>query len=157
MLTERKKSEPDKRFLREQDVYSCIAQSFEDFKEELNSQHSWNIPLDETDGMSIKYVGENMLVVNYHKIKVGRQEDVILDEDVSKKKIDEIAKEVKKRFKKYSKKTLDLKKVKENRSVEKYSRVYAENVPLFGGGYGYGQNIGRFYIINSRFYEFTTS
>ena len=157
MLTERKKSEPDKRFVRDEDVYSCIAQSFEDFKQDLNSQHSWNIPIDEADGMSIKYVGENMLVVNYHTIKTCRQEEVISDEDISKKKLDEIVKEIKKRFKKYSKKALDLKKVKESRSVEKHSRVYAENVPLFGGGYGYGQNIGRFYIINSRVYEFTTS
>ena len=157
MLTERKKSEPDKRFVRDEDVYSCIAQSFEDFKQDLNSQHSWNIPIDEADGMSIKYVGENMLVVNYHTIKTCRQEEVVSDEDISKKKLDEIVKEIKKRFKKYSKKALDLKKVKESRSVEKHSRVYAENVPLFGGGYGYGQNIGRFYIINSRVYEFTTS
>src|SRR3990167_9340938 len=157
MLTERKKSEPDKRFVRDEDVYSCIAQSFEDFKQDLNSQHSWNIPIDEADGMSIKYVGENMLVVNYHTIKTCRQEEVVSDEDISKKKLDEIVKEIKKRFKKYNKKALDLKKVKESRSVEKHSRVYAENVPLFGGGYGYGQNIGRFYIINSRVYEFTTS
>ena len=157
MLSERKKAEPDKRFAGEKDVYSCIAQSFEDFKADLNSEKSWNIPIDEANGMTIRYVGENLLAISYHKIKIGQQDDIMRDELDSKKMLDEMAKEVKKRFKKYSRKVLDLKKVKEARSVEKFSRMYAENVPLFGNGYGYGQSIGRFYVVDSRVYEFTTT
>ena len=155
MLLERKEKidKNDRRYRQEQDYYSSLSQVFEDFKQELNAKNGWNVPLVDVSGMTLKHVDTDKVVLTYHKIVIGTPEDVMRDDHNSKKCLDDIAREVKKRFKKKTKKTANLKLIKDGKSVEKHSRIYAENIPLYGGGVTYGRNMGRYYVAYSRMYQ----
>ena len=139
----------DRKYKQKEDMNSCLVQAFSDLKHDMN-QHGWTKLVEELNGVTLRRFGTDMFEMSYHKIYTGSPQDIDNHDRESKKFLDSVMGDLKKRFKKLSGKTLGLKKVKENRTIEKYSRLYAESVPLFAGNTVYGGTVGRYYCVFSR-------
>lgn len=148
------KSYQDKAYKQKEDLHSCLAQALEDLKNERSMNHPWSKPVQELAGITMRRSGNELVELSYHKIIIGLPREVAPAEEEAKKFLDEIASELKKRFKKLSGKPLELKKVGENTNTQKYSRVFSEAVPLYGQLHGLNAgHYGRFYCVFSRVYE----
>ena len=149
MLNERKKKEPkpeERVYSQKLDLNSCLHQSFQNLKEERNTG-PWTL-IEELKGVTMLRRGTDGFSLSYQKYFVGNQTDAQLYEQEAKKFLGDILKELKKHFKKLSGKVLEVKKLEENKNVDKYSRLTAEHSSLYGGTV-YGGQIGRFHLTYS--------
>src|SRR3990167_10440657 len=129
----KKYEDPEKRLYNQKtDLNSCLHQAFANLKQERN-QFGWNKLIEELNGITLRRRGTDMFEVSYHKIYTGLSQDILRHDQDSKKFLDEVIKELKSHFRKLSGKSLEVKKLEEDRSIEKYSRLFAESTPLFAG------------------------
>lgn len=128
----------------------------QDIKVEQNGAHGWNLPIQEMKGVTARLLGEGCLEITYHRFEVCTIEGLARREDDGKKFLQNIVKEVKKRFKKYTGKALTLKKVREDQNIDKHSRLQADTSWMLGSSrYGHGARpVGRYLVRDSCVYEF---
>lgn len=147
----------ERNYNRKKAYYDVIAQVLQDLKVE-HAHHGWNLPVQEMKGVTSRYLGEGNLEITYHRFEVCTIEGLARNEDNGKKFIEGIVKELKKRFRKVTKKALKLKKIREDQAIDKYSRLQADTSWMLGSSrYGYGARpVGRYLVRNSCIYEFDT-
>lgn len=153
MLNERKKKqeEPEKRLYSQKlDMNSCLAQAFQNLKEERN-HGPWTL-VEELRGVTMQRRGTTGFSLSYQKYFVGCQVDAQKYEEDAKKFLGDILKELKKHFKKLSGKVLEVKKLEESKNVDKYSRLTAEHSSLYGGT-TFGGMVGRFHLTYTHEYH----
>jgi hypothetical protein len=138
----------DQQYQQKKDALSSLAQCFQDLKFDRNSTHTWNKALADVEGVTMKAVGDTVSLVA-HKIVTGTVETIQKDEGPRGKAfLKEVEKELKKRFKKMTGKDLELKKIKEEQQVEKYSVLQADTSWMVGSsrnGY-HGNPICKFIV-----------
>lgn len=146
----------EKNYNRKKAIYDVIAQSLQDIKVEQNGMHGWNVPVEQLKGITARLIGEGNLEITYHRFEVATIEGMAHRQDDGKKFLDMVVKEVKKKFRKFTGKTLDLKKVREDQAIDKYSRLQADTSWMLGSSrYGYGSRpVGRYLVRDSRIYSF---
>lgn len=150
----------DKNYKQKQDIYSSLAQCFQELKYERQSSGAWNLPVQQMESILLKQVGDETFAITFYRVETGTQESMARIGDEGKKIIKEVEKELKKRFKKMTGKTLELKKVKEEDSnFEKMSRLSGETSWMLGSSrYGYGSRpVGRFAVKDTIIYSFDPS
>lgn len=141
----KKEQKPEERLYSPKlDMNACLYQAFQNLKEERN-QHGWNVLIEELKGVTLQRRGTDGFCISYQKYFVGNQQDAVKYEEEAKKFLGDIIKELKKHFKQLSGKVLEVKKVNENKNIDKYSRLTAEHQSLYGGTV-YGGAIGRFHL-----------
>ena len=147
----------ERNYQQKKSIYDCIAQAVQDLKyDSVAASHRWNLPVEQIRGLTARLMGEN-LEITYHHMEVTTVEGLARLEEFGKSFLSETEKELKKRFKKLTGKVLNLKKIKEDRSFEKASRVQAETSWMLGSSrHGYGSRpVGRYLVRDSRLYEFS--
>ena len=150
----------DKNYQQKKSIYDCLAQALEDLKyDTVASGHKWNIPVEQVKGLTARLLGGEHLEITYHHMETTTVEGLSRLEDFGKDFLKETEKELKKRFKKLTGKALKLKKIKEDRSFEKASRVQADTSWMLGSSrHGYGQRpVGRYLVRDSRVYEISAA
>lgn len=161
----------DKNYQRKKAIYDVLAQSLQDIKygtshsvlsagNSLHAGTGWNQSVNEVQGVTLRFLGEEHISLCYHHIETATVEQLArmnLTED-GQRFLKEVEKELKKKFKKYTGKTLKLKQVKKDQSVERYGRVTAETSWMLGSNRnGYGNRpVGRYVVVDSSVYEFST-
>jgi hypothetical protein len=132
--------------------YDVLENAFAALKHEINGTHGWNRLIEDVNGVTMRKLGDDKIELTYHKIELGTPEVVIRHQEVADKFMDEVVKGLKKHYKLLGKKTLKLKKVGDDKDVQKYSRYQAESSSLYGSRM-YGGQVGKFYIRYRRVYE----
>lgn len=139
-------------------IYDCIYQAFLDLKAE--KRHSgWNLPVNEQGGLTIKFIGENKLLLTYFRVEVGTIEEIAKNKQTTGKDyLKMFVSELKKKFKAETSNSLKLEVVKHDQDVEHYQRTYADtawfnpsNRPAQGRS-----NISKFFVKDMCVYSFDT-
>jgi len=161
----------DKNYQQSKAVYDVMQQCLEDIKygrsssvhnaDAMHGGVAWNTPVDQVKGIVMRFLGENHIQLTYTHWEVGTVEQMAqmdLDKD-GEKFLKEVEKQLKKRFKSYTKKSLTLKKVKLDHKAEKGSNVQSDTSWMIGSSrFGYGSRpLGRYLIKDACFYEFKTT
>lgn len=154
----------DENYEKSKALYDQVAQVFEDYKYgAVSSGHTWNMPVQEIKGITMRFRGENLLEITYHRYEVTSVEGLarIKQKDEGLTFVEEVAKKLKKEFKSATGKALTLKKVSEDMPpfFEKASRLTAETSWVLGSSrYGHGSRpVGRYLTRSARTYEFSAS
>lgn len=142
----------DRAYQQKKALYDSLSQMFHDIKNEKYGKHGWNLPVEQINGVTMRFVSEGLMELTYHRYEVCTVEGLARDE--KSKFLGEVVKELKKRFKKYTGKALTLSKVREDRAIDKHSRLQADNSWMLGSSrYGYGARpIGRYLVRDSCVY-----
>ena len=152
-LNERKKKVlgyEDQGYKMKEDRHACLANAFQELKTDENSFQGWNKMAEDLNGLTMRTVGD-VVEITYHKIITGLPEVVTRHDDDAKKFLDFVVSELKKRYKTLAKTSLEMKKVKEDKSVEKYSHMQAQTSWMFAGALG--QAVAKYYVKYSRVFE----
>jgi hypothetical protein len=146
----------DKGYQQKKAIYDSISQVISDMKHECGGRHGWNLPVEQVSGVTSRFVSDSLLELTYHRFEVCTVEGLARKENDGPTFLAEVVKELKKRFRKHTKKNLNLKKVKEGQAIDKTSRIQADTSWMLGSSrYGYGARpVGRYLIRDSCVYEF---
>jgi len=146
----------DKNYIQKKHLYDVMSQVFEDYKYgAVSSGHKWNIPTNEIKGVTMRYLGESLLELTYHRYEVATVEELsrIKQKDVGLEFVAEVVKALKKEFKKQAGKPVTLKMVKEKPVYfEKAGRISAETSSLFAPR---RSPSGRYLVRSSCVYDFS--
>jgi len=135
----------DKSYNNNKQLYACLEQAFQDFKYgKVHSNSSWNTPVHDIEGLTLRYLGESHIQLTRHHYVVGTVETVsreMHDGRTSTKFLNDVMKEVKKIFKENTGKSLTIEKKGElDRNIDKTHKVSAEySFMLSSYRYGHGQ------------------
>lgn len=154
-MAEKVKSYEDQKFIREDDTLNSLYQCYEDLKFDLNGRHGWNKLMVDLEGLTMRFVGKDMVEITLHKYEVTTPALLAFREDTGKQFLDEVAKEFKKRFKDKTKKALKMTKKNESITHEKTARFLADNSWVLDGrrsNFG-DQCMGEFLIRYTRLYK----
>lgn len=151
----------DKNYSQSKNLIDAVRQCFEDYKYGVvHGGHSWNMLSEKIHGCTIKFLGENLIQIMYHRYEVGTQETIVRLGDEGQKFLEEVEKGLKKCFKEKTGATLKLKKVNTTANdLEKASRLSAETSWMLGSSrYGYGARpVGRYLVRDLNVYEVDSS
>ena len=149
----------DKNYQQKKALFDVIYQCVEDVKYEIsNTGNTWNLPVEHMKGVTVRIRDGQLLEVTYHRYEVTTVEGLARLGDDGKKFIKDVTKEIKKRFKKYTGKSLTLKEHESpNPAFEKHSRLTAETSWLLGSSrYGHGARpVGRYLVKDIIVYNFS--
>jgi hypothetical protein len=148
----------DLNYKQDKQIYDSIAQAFQDFKVERNGGHGWNKPVEQLEGVTMRFVSEDKLELTYHRYEVTTVEGLARLDDAGGKFLKEVVKGLKKKFESLTGKTLTLERVHEDRAIDKVSRIQADTSWMLGSSkYGYGARpVGRYLVKDSCVYKFDT-
>lgn len=148
----------EKNYNRKKAMYDVLAQVLQDIKIEQSGMHNWNLPVEQLKGITSRFDGSGLLELTYHRLEVATIEGMAHKQEDGKKFLETVVKELKKKFKKYTGKTLELKKIREDQAIDKYSRLQADTSWMLGSSrYGYGSRpVGRYLVRDSCVYQFDT-
>ncbi len=110
------------------ELFDSIANAFESIKRDENHDHAWNRPVEKLNGITLKLLNDEQLLLTYHFYEVGSQQDARRKEDEGKIFLKNTVKELKKRFKKITGKALKMKKIQEDASIEAVNRLNYVNM-----------------------------
>jgi hypothetical protein len=139
--------------LKERDLSAIIVQVFQDVKYGVvSTPNRWNKPVEQINGCTLRILNENELELVYHHYEVTTLDELARTKSDGPQFVESLVKELKKEFSNKTGESLKLKKVKEDSSIEKHGRVYADVSYAFGGR---NSAVAR-YLIRDRFiYEFS--
>lgn len=149
----------DKNYQQKKALYDILLQVFQDWKYgQVHTSRSWNTPVQDIKGATLRLVGEEHLELTYHHYEVTTVEGLArqnLTED-GQKAIDAMMESICKEFKEVTGKTLKVKKIRNDQGIEKASRISAETSWMLGSSrYGYGARpVGRYLVRDNAIYEF---
>ena len=132
----------DRKYIQKKHLFDSVMQSFENVKQELQSENTWNMPSEQLNGITIRLVGEK-LVLTGHRMETGTLDHIARKRDDGKPFIKQVEKALKKEFRKFTGKVLNLEREDENQVIEAHG--------------GYSPRGARYYIRDSVTYEFTSS
>lgn len=146
----------DKKFDQGSSLVDSLSQAFVDFKHDKEKIKSWNMPIAELDGVTMKILNDREICLTYHRVEVGTIESIAHLESNGKKFLKEVEKELKSRFKKLTGKSIELKKVKEDQSFEQYQRMQADTSWMVGSSrYGYNSRpVAKFFVRDTIYYTY---
>lgn len=153
----------DKNYDRSKDLYASLSQVFEDYKHgKVSSQNSWNQLMHDVNGITMRYLGENLVEFTYHRYETETVEGLerMKNDDPGMKFLANVVKGLKKEFKNDTGKPLTMKKIKEQPvNLEKASRITAETSWMLGASrYGHGSRpVGRYLVKTSCIYDFSAN
>lgn len=151
----------DKNYQQNKSLYDILAQVFDTYKNgAVSSGHSWNQPVQQLRGVTMRFLGENHLELTYHRYAVDTVEGLarMKNDDEGIRFLKEVSKELQKEFKHETGKALTLKKTKESPiNFDKVSRLTAESSWMLGSSrYGHGARpVGRYLVRTSCVYDFS--
>jgi len=148
----------DKNYQQKKELYDILFQVFQDWKYgKVHSQGSWNIPVNEIEGTTIRLVGEH-LEMTYHHYEVASRDEIQMMNNTKdgQRFIDEMMKALKKEFKKVTEKPLTIKKIKDYQDLDKVSKISAESSWLYSSGNN-NRAVGRYLIRDTATYEFSAN
>ena len=151
----------DENYMQQKNLYDTVSQVFENYKYGATSiGHSWNMPVEEIRGITLRYLGDNLLELTYHRYEVDTVEGLHRSEPEGQKFLSEVVKALKKEFKSATGETLEMKKVRESPVYyEKVSRLSAETSWMLGSSrYGHGARpVGRYLAKTICVYDFSAN
>lgn len=150
----------EKKYIQKRHLYDCIVQAFEDVKTDLNGQMGgWNLPVEEVKGVSLRLVGDEHIELTYHHYEITTIEGLAVTESKGPTFLKDVVKSLKKKFRKLTGKTLNLKVIKESQAIDKVSRIQADTSWMIGSSrYGFGSHPrGRYLVKDSCVYSFDAS
>lgn len=151
----------DNNYQQNKALYDILAQVFDTYKYGVvSSGHSWNQPVQELRGVTMRFLGEHHFELTYHRYAVDTVEGLerMRQDNSGEKFLREVVKALKKEFKEETGKALTLTKVKEKPLYfEKASRLTAESSWMLGSSrYGHGARpVGRYLVRTSCVYDFS--
>lgn len=144
-------------------LYDTLAQVFDTYKYGVSSSgHSWNQPMEELRGVTMRLLGDSNVELTYHRYVVETVEGLERmrsQEDPGMKFLKSVVSELKKEFKNATGKALALKMSKEKPlHFEKVSRLTAESSWMLGSNrYGAGARpLGRYLVRTSCVYDLSS-
>ena len=149
MANKKIQSYEDKKFDRGDSLVSSLQQAFNDLKYDREKVKSWNMPVCNLEGVTMKILNNTELCLTYHRVEVGSIESMQSLKTGGIKFLKEVEKEIKSRFKKLTGKSLELKKQKEDQNFEQYGRLQADT------GYKI-RPIGKFFVKDTIHYEYSS-
>lgn len=146
----------DKKYEQGNSLVASLKQAFVDFKHDKEKIKSWNMPISELDGVTLKVFNDHEFCLTYHRVETGTIESIAQLESGGKKFLKEVEKELKSRFKKLTGKTLELKKVREDQDFEQYQRMQADTSWMVGSSrYGYNSRpVAKFFVRDTIVYKY---
>lgn len=139
--------------LKDRDLHSVLLQVFQDMKYGLkHTPGRWNNLAEKIDGTSLKVLGEEELELVYHHYEVASLDQLAQTKDDGLKFVESFAKDLKKEFLAKTGKELKLKKVKDDTSIEKHGRIYADVSNAFAGR---NSPVSRYLVRDRCVYEFS--
>ena len=146
----------DNNYEQKRALYDILAQVFDTYKYGITSGgHTWNQPVQEIRGITMRFLGEGVMELTYHRYENTTVEGIhrIQLDNAGVRFLGEVAKALKKEFKEATGKALTLTKMSDKPFyVEKASQISAESSFLFGAGHG--RPVGRYLIRASCVYDF---
>lgn len=135
-------------------LFDGLQQAFENLKQEKFNSGGWNLPAEKISGVTMKLAGDN-LTLFYHHYEISTISDLPFIKDDGIKFLKGIEKELKKKFRSITGKTLKLKKIQDDQIVDKQSRLQADTSWQVGSSWhGYhGNPKCRFLIRDSITFE----
>jgi hypothetical protein len=139
----------DQQYDQTTDVYAMLVQCIQNVKYgDVLISHKWNIPVDRIEGITYRQIGVDGLELTSHHYEIGTIEQLTMAREGGQDFIRAFVKELKKEFKKLTHKTLELKVVKPDCSVEKVGGMRAHIA------WSPDSNIGKYLVRDSCVYEF---
>jgi hypothetical protein len=130
-------------------IYDSLVQCIQDVKYgEVHTNNKWNIPVERMSSITSRLVGEGYLELTAHHYEVTTPEQLAHSVEFDKDIIKEFVKELKKSFRKLTSKTLELKEVKVDRTIEKVSGLRADR------SWTNDSPIGRYLVRDTMCFEF---
>jgi SMC interacting uncharacterized protein involved in chromosome segregation len=143
----------DKKFEQGNSLVASLQQAFVDFKSDKEKIKSWNMPIADLNGVTLKILNNSEMCLTWTRVEVGSIEQMATIENNAKKFLKEVEKELKARFKKLTGKSLEVKKKKEDRMFEKYQSLYADTSWMLG----YGRApIAKFFVRDTIHYTYSS-
>lgn len=139
--------------LKERPIHSVLSQVFQDLKYGLkHTPGKWNNPVEKIEGTTMRLIGEDELEITYHHYEITTLEQLGQSKADGTKFVESFVKELKKEFLLKTGKELKLKKIKDDTSVDKHGRIYADVSNAFAGR---NSAVSRYLVRDSCFYEFS--
>ncbi len=151
----------EENYVQQKALYDIMSQVFENYRYgAVSSGHTWNKPTEEIKGVTMRYLGEGLLELTYHRYEVTTVEGLerIKQDDPGSKFLGEVVKALKKEFKSETGKPLTLTVAKKKDvQFEKAGRITAETSFLLGSSrYGHGARpVGRYLARTGCVYDFS--
>jgi len=148
-----------KHYNQNEDYYAMIMQIFQEMKQEKNNSFGMSMPIEELKGLTIKLVEDDKVEVVYHSYVVTDVYELAKMEQLGTDVLKEVVSQLKKRFKKLTKKTINFKKVEGQVVYEKIGKTCAETSPYFGHGLRstMSTTTGKYLVREKCLYEFNVA
>jgi signal transduction protein with GAF and PtsI domain len=154
MAEKKVQSYEDKSYKQKKNLYDSIVQAWANLKAEKSAEQKF-IASEKLKGVTFKLLNGTLLSLTYHRVETGTLDTIARDAEECKSFLKDIEKELKKSFKKLTKKTLKLKKVKEDQIIDKYSHLQADTSWMVGSSrYGYGGQAGKYVVRDTVIFSF---
>jgi len=135
--------------------YDTLATVFSHLKTEINGRHGWNRPIEQLDGLTITFLGPNMVKINHAKYVVAAPHVMSKKElPEAKEFLDNLVKELAKKYKTVANTPITFKLQEEQQDTQLYSKLTADRSWALGGSYGTA--VGRYMLTTSRIYSVKT-
>lgn len=149
----------DKNYEHKRAIYDVLAQIMSDMKYEMNGSHGWNMPVEELKGVTLRLIGEESLEITHHRFELATVEELAMKSRDYKPFLNEVERELRKRFEEYTGKKISLKKIDEHLlQAEAYGKFQAETSYIYSGKVGHrgGMRPYRRYLMrDKRIYDFS--
>jgi hypothetical protein len=142
----------DKKFDQGNSLVNSLMQAFVDFKHDKEKIKTWNMPISNLEGVTMKILNDKNFCLTYHRVEVGSIESMFELQTNGKKFLKEVEKELKARFKKLTGKAIEFKKTKEDQDFEQFSRMQSDR-SSYGSG-GRNRSICKFFVRDTVNYSF---
>jgi hypothetical protein len=138
----------DKKYEQGSSLVASLQQAFVDLKYDKEKIKSWNMPIADLSGCTLKIVNDSELCLTYHRVEVGSMDEIARLQFAGKKYLKEVEKELKSKFKKLTGKTLELKKKSEDQNFEKYQHVRLDSSDR--------RSIGKYFVKDTILYTYSS-
>lgn len=143
---------PAKQYVWGKNHYDVLETCFQRLKTDINGRHGWNRPIEQLDGLTLSFLGQNMVKVSHAKYVVASPYVMNMKEKTEAKVfLDNMMKELQTKYKDTSGANLRLKVVNEQQDIQLYSKLSADRSWALGSFYG--PAVGRYMVTTSRVYS----
>lgn len=132
--------------------YDVLETVFQRLKTDVNGRHGWNRPIEQLDGLTMSFLGPNMIKVTHAKYVVASPYVMNMKEKTEATAfLDNMMKELAKKYQDASGANLRLKLQQEQQDIQLYSKLSADRSWALGSFYG--PAVGRYMVTTSRVYS----
>lgn len=116
--------------------YDALANAFDELKVEINGRHGWNRPIEQLDGLTLRLLNNGYVQINHAKYIVANRQTLEMKEKViAEEFITELVKMLKKKFRKLTGVSLDLKEHEKTQDIQLFSKLTPDKSYSYGGPY----------------------